>query len=100
MLDQVIDNEDNAQLTAPFCIEEFKQAMFSMQPDKCPGLDGFNLGFYQQFWTMCSDDIFNECCQWMNEGQYPSTLNSTNIALIPKGTKQKNHERLETHSFV
>jgi hypothetical protein len=34
-------------------------------------------------------DIFNECCQWLNEGQFPPSLNSTNIALIPKGSEQK-----------
>jgi len=89
MLNQVIDNEDNAQLTVPFCREDFKEAMFSMQPDKCPGPDGFNPGFYQHFWSVCSDDIFNECCEWMNEGQFPPSLNSTNTALIPKGTEQK-----------
>ncbi|PNX62899.1 hypothetical protein L195_g061362, partial [Trifolium pratense] len=31
---------DNERLTAPFHIEEFKEAMFSMQADKCPGPDG------------------------------------------------------------
>lgn len=62
MLNQVIDFEDNVQLTAPFCKEEFKEAMFSMQPNKCPSPDGFNLGFYQHFWSVCSDDIFTECC--------------------------------------
>jgi hypothetical protein len=86
MLNQVVDEDDNAQLTAPFYREEFKEAMFAMQPDKCLGPDGFNPGFYQHFWSVCSDDIFHECCQWMNEGQFPPTLNSTNIALIPKGT--------------
>ncbi|XP_024642261.2 uncharacterized protein [Medicago truncatula] len=69
--------------------EEFKEAMFSMQLDKCQGPDGFNPGFYQHFWSVCSEDIFKECCQWMNEGQFPPTLNSTNIALISKGTEQK-----------
>ena len=68
MLDQVVDNEDNAQSTAPFCREEFKETMFSMQPDKCLGPDGFNPGFNQHFWSVCSEDVFNECCQWMNEG--------------------------------
>jgi len=37
-------------LTANFTLEEFKQAAFSMQVDKCLGPDGFNSGFYQHFW--------------------------------------------------
>ncbi|WJX67479.1 hypothetical protein P8452_51944 [Trifolium repens] len=80
---------DNEQLTASFTKEEFKEALFSMQSDKCPGPDGFNPGFYQHFWNLCSNDIFHECCSWLNTGQLPATLNMTNIALIPKGEEQK-----------
>jgi hypothetical protein len=40
--------EDNNNLTAPFTMEEFKDAVFSMQDDKCPGPDGFNPGFYKK----------------------------------------------------
>lgn len=89
VLQHVISDEDNAQLTAPFQIEEFKDAMFAMQPDKCPGSDGFNPDFYQHFWNTCSADIYHECCQWLNEGQFPPSLNATNIALIPKGNEQR-----------
>lgn len=71
LLNLVIDNEDNDQLTTPFFIEEFKEEMFYMQPDKCLGPDGFNPGFYQHFWSVCRDGIYDECCQWLNEGQFP-----------------------------
>jgi len=37
-----VNLEDNEILTAPFQIQEFKEAMFSMHLDKCPGPDGFN----------------------------------------------------------
>jgi hypothetical protein len=40
---------DNISLTAPFTKEEFRITMFSMHPDKCPGPDGYNPGFYQHF---------------------------------------------------
>jgi len=51
-------SDDNVLLTMPFTKDEFRVTMFSMHPDKCPGLDGYNLGFYQQFWNLCSDEIF------------------------------------------
>ena len=89
LLSQVINTEDNEHLTASFRIEEFKEAMFSMHPDECLGPDGFNPGFYYHFWNMCSEDIFQKYCQWLNEGQFPPSLNSRNIALIPKGSEQK-----------
>lgn len=40
-----ITYDDNAMLTAPFFKEEFKEAILTMHPDKCPGLDGYNLRF-------------------------------------------------------
>ena len=75
-------------LTAPFTKEEFWIAMFSMHPDKCSGPDGYSPGFYQHFWSLCSDDIFKDCCTWLDTGQFPAELNMTNIALIPKGNAQ------------
>jgi hypothetical protein len=80
-----ISPQDNQQLTSPFTKEKFRIAMFSMHPDKCPGLDGYNPGFYQQFWNLCRDDIYKECCAWLETGQFSPDLNMTDIALIPKG---------------
>jgi hypothetical protein len=59
-----------------------------MKPDKCPGPDGFNPGFFQHFWPLCGQQNFHECCSWLLTGTFPSTLNLTNIALIPKGDEQ------------
>jgi len=83
-----ISANDNDLLTAPFNKVEFRDAIFSMHPDKCSGPDGYSLGFYQHFWTLCNDDIFKECCEWLDTGQFPPDLNITNIALIPKGSSQ------------
>lgn len=79
--------EDNASLMQPFTKKEFKRAIVSMHPDKClgPGPDGYNPGFYQYFWNLCSDNIFTECCNWLESGQFPPDLNMTNISLIQKG---------------
>ncbi|WJX95853.1 hypothetical protein P8452_77122 [Trifolium repens] len=83
-----VSAEDNINLLAPFTIDEFREALFSMKPDKCPGPDGFNPGFFQHFWPLCGQQIFQECCSWLLTGTFPSTLNLTNIALIPKGDEQ------------
>jgi len=66
----------------------FVQLLFVMQPDKCSGLDGYSPGFYQHFWKLCSDDIFKECCTWLDTGHFPPDLDITNIALILKGSSQ------------
>ena len=83
-----ISDDDNCSLTAAFTLEEFKTVVFSMQADKCPGPDGFNPGFYQKFWDMCGSEIHKAGCEWLENGVFPTHLNSTNIALIPKGDAQ------------
>jgi hypothetical protein len=37
----------------------------------------------------CNHDIFQECCRWLHENQFPPTFNTRNIALILKGQKQR-----------
>ncbi|PNX83667.1 ribonuclease H, partial [Trifolium pratense] len=46
--------------------------------------DGFNPAFYQRFWELCGDDIFVAASSWLERGYFPSSLNETNICLIPK----------------
>lgn len=55
-----------------------------MSPDKPPGPDSLNPAFYQNFWDVRGLDIFNAACKWMEDGCFPSTLNDTNLVLIPK----------------
>lgn len=79
-----ITPDDNARLLRPFSEEEFNCALHQMDPDKAPGPDGFNPGFYRRFWGLTGRDIFQACCQWVEQGYFSASLNETNIALIPK----------------
>jgi hypothetical protein len=54
LITTTINGQDNASLREPFTLEELKTTTFSMQADKCPGLDSFNSSFYQHFWDMCA----------------------------------------------
>ncbi|GAU35453.1 hypothetical protein TSUD_364090 [Trifolium subterraneum] len=76
--------EDNIYLAAPITKDENHQALFQMHPDKSPGADGFNPAFYQRFWEQCGDDIFVAASNWLDRGYFPTSLNETNICLIPK----------------
>jgi hypothetical protein len=79
-----ITQEDNDRLEAPITNEELKEALFQMHPDKAPGPDGFNPAFYQHFWDLCGSDIFEAAKEWLDRGYFSSSLNETNICLIPK----------------
>jgi hypothetical protein len=48
---------ENSALVAPFTEEEIKTAIFSMNPNKAPGPDGFPILFYQKFWNIIKYDI-------------------------------------------
>ncbi|GAU43270.1 hypothetical protein TSUD_36200 [Trifolium subterraneum] len=79
-----VTDDDNLVLTAPITKVEIQQALFQMHPDKSPGPDEFNPAFYQRFWEQCSDDIFSAASTWLERGYFPTSLNDTNICLIPK----------------
>jgi hypothetical protein len=79
-----ITEEDNDRLVMPITKEELKEALFQMHPDKAPGPDGFNPAFYQHFWELCGNDVFEATKEWLERGYFPSSLNETNICLIPK----------------
>ncbi|XP_019150532.1 PREDICTED: uncharacterized protein LOC109147325 [Ipomoea nil] len=76
--------EQNMMLDRPFETNEVKEALFSMYPDKAPGLDGLNPGFYQQFWEIVGGDVSGFIMNALNSCVFPEGLNDTNIVLIPK----------------
>ncbi|XVE49462.1 hypothetical protein DITRI_Ditri01bG0084300 [Diplodiscus trichospermus] len=79
-----ISPTQNNELVSEFTLEEVKEALFSMHPDKAPGPDGMNPAFYQRMWDIVGKDITDACLQFLNGCFLPEGLNDTNIILIPK----------------
>ncbi|XP_019173808.1 PREDICTED: uncharacterized protein LOC109169381 [Ipomoea nil] len=61
-----------------------KDAFFAMFPDKAPGPDGINPGFYQHFWDVVGEHISEFIIKCLNTRSFPAGLNDTNVVLIPK----------------
>lgn len=74
----------NARLIEPYTTEEVKRALFQMHPDKAPGVDGFSPRFYQKFWEKIKVDVSEEVLNFLNNGVLDTTLNVTQIVLLPK----------------
>ncbi|XP_019190614.1 PREDICTED: uncharacterized protein LOC109185072 [Ipomoea nil] len=79
-----VSQVQNELLLRPFDASEVKSALFSMFPDKAPGLDGMNPGFYQHFWDIVGGDVSTYIVNCLNTRSFPTCLNDTNIILIPK----------------
>lgn len=83
----LISQQQNAALLRTITHEEVRRAAFSMHPDKSPGPDGFNPGFYQAHWDIVGHDITTLCKNFLSSGKLPHGLNNTQIVLIPKKPK-------------
>jgi hypothetical protein len=82
-ISQVTSIENNF-LTTPFTEKEVRDAIFDMEHNKAPGLDGFPAKFYQKFWDVIKGDLL-QMFHELHTGTLP--LFSPNfglITLIPK----------------
>ncbi|XP_019172068.1 PREDICTED: uncharacterized protein LOC109167502 [Ipomoea nil] len=83
----LINASHNASLSRTVTFQEVKDALFDMKPDKSPGPDGLNPGFFQHFWDIIGSELHHFCSDFFRTGKLPVSLNSTYIVLIPKKTK-------------
>jgi mannosylglycoprotein endo-beta-mannosidase len=76
--------EDNGLLTAPYSEEEVRKAIFLMEHNKAPGLDGFPAEFYQTFWDTIKIDLL-AMFSYLHDGQLELFhLNFGKVILLPK----------------
>lgn len=68
---------------------EVRAAVFSINPDKAPGPDGFSVGFYQSFWDVIGEDIYKDIHNFFETSYLQPRQNETHVRLIPKITRAK-----------
>ncbi|XP_019163544.1 PREDICTED: uncharacterized protein LOC109159890 [Ipomoea nil] len=80
-----ISQEDNHCLLRAFTVDDVREALFSMSPDKSPGPDGFNPAFFQHFWSEIGPDISAFILNLLTTGDdFPVGFNDAYVTLIPK----------------
>lgn len=72
-------------LCLPFTREEVKSAMFSIDGNKAPGPDGFNINFFKYYWDMVGDNICDAMLDFLQNKKLVKEINTTSITLIPEG---------------
>lgn len=64
--------------------EEITRAVFQLGANKAPGPDGYNGFFFQKYWHIVGPDVTAAVLNFFSTGIMPSSLNSTDLVLIPK----------------
>ena len=78
-----ITEEQKAKLDATLTPDELREAVFSMQKGKSPGLDGIPVEFYQEYWESIKLIYFNFISKVKTEA-FSKTKNTSVIKLIYK----------------
>jgi hypothetical protein len=76
-------------------MEEIKEAMFGMEPNKYAGPDGFNTEFFQDFWDDIKGDLFNILDDLYNQNLKLDRINYGIISLVPKGNDADRIQRYQ-----
>lgn len=84
-----VTTEENEKLVTLPSPEEIKEALFSINPEKAPGPDGFSACFFQSNWAIVGEDMIKEVREFFTSGVMPRTINETHVRLIPKGMGAK-----------
>lgn len=63
---------------------EIKEALFSLNPSKAPGKDGFQPGFFHKFWPTVKSTIIKDVQLAFHTKKVPPLWNDSLICLIPK----------------
>lgn len=74
----------NASLTQPVTDLIIEDAVFSINPSKSPGGDGFTGKFYHDNWPTIKQDVCNAVKTFFQGDHMLRSINHTLISLIPK----------------
>ena len=55
-----------------------------MHPDKAPGPDGMNAGFYKRYWGIVGQDVTRVTLDMLNGKDQLREINYINLVLMPK----------------
>jgi exonuclease III len=81
---QSLEEEDNILLTAPFSLEEVREAIWCSDGNKCPGPDGFNFNILKACWEIIKGDVMAFFSEFHSNAILPKAFTASFLTLIPK----------------
>eukprot|EP00253_Pinus_taeda_P008550 PITA_08550 len=88
-----INSDQNWALCREITLGEVEEAVNSMPNDKAPGPDGFTINFYKACWHIVKQEVWDVVKDCRRSGSILKSINSTFIALIPKGEEANTPEK-------
>ncbi|XP_075659165.1 uncharacterized protein LOC142629055 [Castanea sativa] len=89
-----LEEGDRIRIDGGVTEEEVRAGLWSLKPFKAPRPDGLHAGFYQRFWLVVKNSIYNDVKGIFDKGCVPSYLNETLISL---NLKCQNPETLNNY---
>lgn len=83
-ISNIISEEQNRVLYQNISKGEVRAENFQLNPNKALGLDGFSMGFFQNFWDIMGNDPFLEAEESRSKMTMLGAINHTFLPLIPK----------------
>ncbi|RVX09485.1 Transposon TX1 uncharacterized 149 kDa protein [Vitis vinifera] len=84
-----ISGESASRLESPFSEEEISKAIFQLDRDKAPGLDGFTIVVFQDCWEVIKEDLVRVFAEFHRSGIINQSTNASFIVLLPKKNLSK-----------
>jgi len=83
-LPKIISQAINEELIRLPSLQEIKQIVWDLDPNKTPGPDGFGAGFFQTHWDIIKDDLVATIHEFFRNDTLLRQINHTFLTLIPK----------------
>ncbi|XP_074278545.1 uncharacterized protein LOC141602132 [Silene latifolia] len=85
--DHILDHP--SQLDHMVTLSEIEAALFSIDKNKSPGVDGYTSGFFKDTWHITGPAFVAAVTEFFQKGVMSRAANSTLVSLIPKSTAPK-----------
>ncbi|KAH9307996.1 hypothetical protein KI387_035907 [Taxus chinensis] len=84
IIPNLVSEEDTTFLLHPALEKELQTIVWAMKKGKIPGSDGFPIEFYQEFWDIIKNDLFELVEECRQAKIVLKVINPTYIPLVPK----------------
>lgn len=80
----IVPSTFHFSLIPPVTPEEIRKAIFAINGDKAPGLDGFNASFFHRNWPLVGKEVTAAILHFFNSGVMLRDVNATALTHTPK----------------